>query len=128
MNKANPSDTEFLFLDLDLSIINVIVSSKIYDKRDNFNFELVNFPFLDGDVPRSPSYGVYISQLIRFARVCSHFNDFNNRNTFLTSKLLKQGYGYHKLRKAFSEFYYRHSELIVKYNIYLKTLLQQGVS
>ena len=53
------------------------------------------FPFLDGDVPLSPSYGIYISQLIRFARVCSHVDDFNNTNTFLTSKLLKQGYRYH---------------------------------
>ena len=47
---------------------------------------------------------------------------------FLTAKLLKQGYRYHKIRKAFSEFYHRHSELIVKYNIGLKTLLQQGIS
>ena len=101
LNKANPSDTEATFLDLDLSITNGIVSIKIYDKRDDFNFEIVNFTFLVGDVPRSPSYGVYISQLIRFARVCSPFVDFNNRNTFLTSKLLKQGYRYHKLRKAF---------------------------
>ena len=51
-------------MDLNLSITNGIVSSKIYDKRDDFNFEIVNFQFLDGDVPRSPSYGVYISQLI----------------------------------------------------------------
>ena len=58
----------------------------MYDKRDDFNFEIVNFPFLDGDVPRSPSYGVYISQLIRFARVCSIVDDFNNRNLFLTAK------------------------------------------
>ena len=128
LNKANPSDTQAPFLDLDLSITNGIVSTKIHDKRDDFNFEKVNFPFLDGDVPRSPSNGVYISQLIRFARVCSHVDDFNNRNKFLTSKLLKQGYRYHKLRKAFSKFYYRHSELIVKYNICLKTLLQQGIS
>ena len=84
--------------------------------------------FLDGDVPRSPSYGVYISQLIRFARVCSNVDDFNNRNLFLTAKLLKQGYRYHKIRKAFSKFYHRHSELIVKYNIGLKTLLQRGIS
>ena len=75
-----------------MSITNGIVSSKIYDKRDNFNFEIVTFPFLDGDVPRSPSYGVYISQLIRFARVCSNVDDFNNRNLFLTAKLLKQDY------------------------------------
>ena len=78
LNKANSSDTETPFLDLNLSITNGIVSSKIYDKRDDFSFEIVNFPFLDGDVPRSPSYGVYISQLIRFARVCSNVDDFNN--------------------------------------------------
>ena len=111
-----------------MSITNGIVTSKIYDKRDDFNFEIVNSPFLDGDVPRSPSYGVYISQLIRFARVCSNLVDFNNRNLFLTAKLLKQGYRYHKIRKAFSKFYQRHSELILKYNIGLKTLLQQGIS
>ena len=90
LNKANSSDTEAPFLDLNLSITNGIVSSKIYDKPDDFNFEIVNFPFLDGDVPSSPIYEVYISQLIRFARVCS--NVFNNRNLLFTAKLLKQGY------------------------------------
>ena len=70
---------------------------------------------------------IYISQLIRFARVC-YVDDSNNRNLFLTAKLLKQGYRYHKIRKAFSKFYHRHSELIVKYNVGLKTLLQQGIS
>ena len=107
-----------------MSITNGIVSSKIYDKRDEFNFEIVNFSFLDGDVPCSPSYCVYISQLICFARVCSNVDDFNNRNLFLTPKLLKQGHRYNKIRKAISEFYYRHSELIVKYNIGFKTRLQ----
>ena len=85
LNKANSSDSETQFLDLNLSITNGIVSSKIYDKWDDFNFEIVNFPFLDGDVPRSPSYGVYISQLIRFARVYSNVYDFNNKNLFLTA-------------------------------------------
>ena len=65
LNKTNPSDTETPFLDLDVSIPYDIVSTKIYDKGGDFNFEIVIFPFLDGDVPRSPSYGVYISQLIR---------------------------------------------------------------
>ena len=115
-------------MDLNLSITNDIVSSKIYDKRDDFNFEIVYFPFLDGDVLRSTSYAVYNSQLIRFARVCSNVDDFNNRNLTLTAKLLKQGYRYHKIRKAFSKFYHRHSELIVKYKIGSKTLLQQGIS
>ena len=104
LNKANASDTEAAFLDLHLSISNDIVSTKIYDKRDDFDFEIVNFPFLDGDVPRSTSYGVYISQLIRFARASSYVADFNTRNKLLTQKLLKQGYRYHKLRKTFSKF------------------------
>ena len=128
LNKAYSSDTEAPFLDLNLSITNGIVSSKMYDKRNDFNFEIVNFPFLDGDVPRSPSYGVYIFQLIRFATASSNVDDFNNRHLFLTAKLLKQGYRYHKIRKAFSKFYLRHPELIVKYNIGLKSLLQQGIS
>ena len=115
-------------MDLNSSITNGIVSSKIYDKQDDSNFEIVNFSFLDGDVPGSPSYDVYISQLFRFARVCSNVDDFNNRNLFLTAKLLKQGYRYHKIRKAFSKFYHRHSKLIVKYSIGLKTLLQQDIS
>ena len=71
LNKANASDTKAAFLNLHLSITNDIVSTKIYDKSDDFDFEIVNFPILDGDVPRSTSYGVYISQLIRFARASS---------------------------------------------------------
>ena len=64
LNNANSSDTEAPFLDLNLSITNGVVSSKIHDKRDDFNFEIVNFPFLDGDVPCSPSYGVYLRNLL----------------------------------------------------------------
>ena len=128
LNKANTADTEAPFFDLHLSISNGFVSSKIYDKRDDFDFDIVNFPFLDGDVPRSTSYGVYISQLIRFARVSSHVVDFNARNKSLTAKLLQQGYRYHKLRKAFSKFYRRHYELVSKFNVGLKTLLHQGLS
>ena len=93
LNKANTADTEAAFIDLHLSVSNDIVSTKIDDKRDDFDFEIVNFPILDGDVPLSTSYGVYISgvyisQLIRFARVSSHVADFNTRNKFLTQKLL----------------------------------------
>ena len=63
-----------------MSISNDIVPTKIYDKRDDFDFEIVNFSFLDGDVPRSTPYAVYISQLIRFARASSFITDFNTRN------------------------------------------------
>ena len=116
LNKANASDTEAAFLDLHLSISNDIVSTKIYDKRDDFDFEIVGFPFLDGDVPRSTSYGVYISQLIRFARASSYVADFNTRNKL-----------YHKLHKTFSKFYRRYYDLISKFQVGLKSLLRQGL-
>ena len=128
LNRANSSDTEAAFLDLHLSIVDGFVSCKIYDKRDDFDFEVVNFPFLDGDVPRAASYDVYISQLIRFARVSKYVTDFNTRNKLLTAKLLNQGYRYYKLRKAFSKFYRRHSDLVSKFNVGLKSLPQQGLS
>ena len=79
LNKANTSDTKATFLDLHLSISNEIVSTKIYDKRDDFDFDIANFPFLDSEVPRSSSYGVYFSQLIRFARASSYITDFTLR-------------------------------------------------
>ena len=126
--KTYTSDTKALFLDLHLSISNDIVSTKIYDKLEDYDFEIVNFPFLDDDVPRSTSYGVYgvyISQLIRFARASSHVADFNTRNEL---KLLRQGYPYNKLRKAFSKFYRQYYDLISKFQIGLKFLLGQGLS
>ena len=108
-----------------LSISNDTVSTKIYDKRDDFDFEIANFPFLDGDVPRSTSYGVYISQLIRFARASSYVTDLNTRNKLLTQKILKHGYRYHKLRKTFSKFYRRYYDLISKFKV--GSLLRQGL-
>ena len=79
LNKADTIDTAAPFLNLYMSISNSFFSSKIYDKRDDFDFDIVNFPFLDDYVPRRPSYGVYISLLIRFARECGHVDDFNSR-------------------------------------------------
>ena len=89
LNKANVSDTEASFLDIHLFISDGFVKTKIFDKRDAFYFAIVNFSFLDGDVPRSTYYGVYISQLIRFARVSSHVDDLNTRNKVLTAELVR---------------------------------------
>ena len=129
LNKANTSDTEAPFLDFWICIY--LFQTDLFHLKfmiSAMTLILVNFPFLDGDVPRSTSYGVYISQLIRFARVSSHVVDFNARNKCLTAKLLQQGYRYHKLRKTFSKFYRRHYELVSKFNVGLKTLLHQGLS
>ena len=80
------------------------LNNKIYDKRDDFSFPIVNYPFLDDDVPLSPSYSVYISQLVRFARVCNNVLDFNERNLCITEKVLHQGFRYHKLVKTLLNF------------------------
>jgi len=73
-----------------------------------FDFDIVNFSSLDGNIPISPSYGTYLSQLIRFARVCNKVDEFNDRNSIISRKLLKQGFLYHKLRKTFAKFYNRY--------------------
>ena len=72
--------------------------------RDDFDFDIVNFPFLDVDVPRSTSYGVYISQLIRFARVSSHVDDFNIRNKVLTAKFSDNDIDLIKFVRRFQNF------------------------
>ena len=99
-----------------MSILDGFISYKIYDKRNDFDFEIVN-PYLDGKVPRRTSYGVNILQLIRFARVSSHVTDFNTRNKLLTAKLLNQDYRYHKLRKTVLKIYSRHFDLVSKFNV-----------
>ena len=83
LNRANSPDTEAPFLDLNLCISNGTVSTKIYDKRDDFDFDIVNFPFLDGDVPRRTSYGLYISQLIRFASLGEKRANLSAYRTFV---------------------------------------------
>ena len=93
-----------------------------------FKIFILRKELLDGDVPLAPSYGIYISQLVRFARVCTKVSDFNERNLYLTDKLLRQGYRYHRLLKTFSKFYYRYTTLIRKFNCTCKSLVKQGIS
>ena len=99
-NVIDVFQTTSRYLDDILNINNVH-----FHKRDDFDFEIINLQLLDGGVPCSSSYGVYISQPIRFASASSHVADFNTGNKLLTQKLLKQGYRYHKLHKTFSKFY-----------------------
>ena len=91
------------------------------------NFDIEAFTFFDDDVSRRPSYGVNISQLIRFARMCRHVDDFNARYVLLlnfSSRVSR----YHMLRRAFSKFYRRHNELVSKFEVRLKYLLHHDLS
>ena len=101
-------------MDLGLSFTDGMVSSGICDRRDGFSFGMVVFPFLDGDVPRSPSCGVCVSRLVCFARVCVSVGGFGGGDLFLAAGLLKQGCGCRRVGGSFSELCHRHSELIVK--------------
>ena len=124
LNKANTSDKETSFLDLNKKVI-----GSVYDKRDDFGFPIVNFPWLSGVVPRLPSYGVYISQLVIFARCCPSVSDFNSKNLQLTSKLLTQGYRYHKLRKTFGKFFRSYSDLLFNFGeISFQEYVMEGIS
>ena len=92
-------------------------------------FPIVNFPWLSGDVPRLPSYGIYISQLVIFARCCTSVFDFHSKNLQITSKLLTQGYRYNKLRKTFGKFFRSYSELLSKFcDISFQEYLSKGIS
>ena len=88
------------------------------------DFDIVNFPIFRWRCSTSS----FLRSIYLSAQVCSHVDDFNTRNKCLTAKLLKQGYRYHKLRKAFSKFYRRHYELLSRFNVGLKSLLHQGLS
>ena len=83
-----------------------------YDKCDYFDFHIVNFPYLSSNIPESPAYGVFVSQLIRYARVGSKYEDFLFRGSILVSKLLQQGYS---SRTTFRKLYGRHTDLVHKF-------------
>ena len=118
------SSTSAFYLDLLLSIgQDGHLHTSIYDKRDDFNFHITNFPFLSSNIPSSPAYGVFISQLIRYARACSSYECFILRDRRLSSKLLKQGYLVERLKSSFRKLYGRYGDLIQQYEVSLSRML-----
>ena len=112
------------YLDLLLSIgRDGQLHTSIYDKRDDFNFHITNFPLLSSNIPSSPAYGVFISQLIRYARACSSYECFILRARRLSSKLLKQGYLVERLKSSFRKFYGRYGDLVEQYGVTLSRML-----
>ena len=109
--------TETAYLDCYLYIDNGKLTTRLYDKRDDFNFLSINFPFLSSNIPSTPAYGVYVSQLIRYARACPNYQDFMERGKVLTTKLLSQGYKKFKLVATLKKFYGRHHDLVNPYNV-----------
>ena len=79
------------------------------------------------NIPAKPTYGVYISQLIRLCRICDYFTDFVIRHRMLTERLIKQGYLYSKLCTNFKKFSKRHPKLFSKYAVSVKTHVHEGI-
>ena len=95
------TDRSASYLDLHLEIdSDGRLRTKLYDKRDDFNFPIVNFPFIFGSIPAAPACGVYISQLIRYSRACDSYQDFLDRGLLLTRKLPNQGFLWVKLKSS----------------------------
>ena len=95
----------------------------LYDKCDDFNFHISNFPFLSSSIPSSPAYGVFISQLFQHARACSSYECFILRAARLSNKLLLQGYVKERLSSSLRNFFGRYGDLIKQYEVPLSRML-----
>jgi hypothetical protein len=112
------TDTSASYIGLHLEIDSEgRLRTKLNDKTDDFNFHIVNFPFICSNIPAVPAYGVYISQLIRYSRACGSYQDFLDRGLLLTRKLLNQGFLLVKLKSSHRKFYGRHHDLVDRYGI-----------
>ena len=91
------------------------VATKLCGRRDVFGFRIVGFPFMSSNIPSAPAYGVYASQLVRYAHCCSNYSDFLTRHRALVKRLLSQGYKVNRLSNTFKKFYGRHTDLVGQY-------------
>ena len=110
------------YLDLHLKIDSEgQLRTKLYDKRDDINFPILNFTFICSNIPAAPAYGVYIYiyQKILYSRACVSYQKFLDRRFLLTRKLLKQGFILVKLKSSLRKFYGRHHDLVDRYEIYM---------
>ena len=124
IKNTTESNTSASYLDLLLSIgRDGQLRTSLYDKRDDFNFHITNFPFLSSNIPSSPAYGVFISQLILYTRTCSSYECYILRAARLSSKLLGLGYLRERLKSSLRNFYGRYGDLIKHYEVSLSQML-----
>jgi hypothetical protein len=114
------------FLDLYLQFCQL--STKIYDKWDDFNFKIINFPNMCSNIPASPVYGAYISQLIRYARTSSNYSDFLKRHLYLRNGLLDQGNKKIRLIRSLKKFIFRYQDLVEIYSVSAETMINESFS
>ena len=127
LKKTTECGTQLSYLDILITIENGKYSTAVYDKRDNFNFNIVNFPYLSSNIPSGPAYGVYISQLVRIGRICSNYTQFTWRHYKLTQRLIHQGFRYSTLCIAFRKFVRKYTQVLEKYGWSIRKHIEDGV-
>ena len=117
INSESNNPKDIAYLDLRIKLENGSVDFSIYDKRDDFTFEIVNFPYIDSCIPKKSALGVFYSQLIRYTRICSKLDSFKHKTKGLIERLRTQGYKFEDLRKLSLRFFKERQELVSRYNI-----------
>ena len=128
LKKTTESHDSCSYLDLNINILNGKFYTDLYDKRDTFSFSIVNFPHMDSNIPSKPAYGVAISQLVRYLRICCNYQDFAYRSKLLTTRLLRQGYVYQKLCSTYKTFVHRYPMTLQKYGRCLKDIITECIA
>ena len=127
LKKTTETDSKLSYLDLEINIVDSRFTTTVYDKRDGFNFHIVNFPYMDSNIPSKPAYGVYISQLVRIGRICDNYENFSTRHHHLTCRLVKQGFLYDKLISSFKKFCSRYPDIFSKFKISVRKHVEEGI-
>ena len=109
------------YLDLRIEIKDNKIHTSLFDKRDAFHFTIVNFPYLTGNIPTKQSYGVFVSQLVRYARCCQDLKDFRSRTLILVKRLVRQHFTINLLKRTFGKFAESYYELLAKYGVHAYT-------
>ena len=117
LNRENESNQKANFLDLDEEIIGKEITVNVYDKRNSFNFEIINYPDLSGNIPKKAAYGVFTSQITRYAKICSNPEDLTDNIRKLASKLQKKKYTLQGLKNTAKQCFKRHPEILDKITI-----------
>ena len=127
IKETTESTNSASYLDLYLQVGSNGLHTKLYDKRDDFDFEIINYPHLSSNIPTSPAYGVYVSQLLRYCRACDSYNHFKVRHKSLASKLVSQGYLPKRLVRTFKKFYGRYEDIVAKYDKSVTQMISDSI-
>ena len=127
LKKTTETDSRLSYLDLEVNIVDGKFTTAVYDKRDGFSFHIVNFPYMDSNIPSKPAYGVYISQLVRIGRICDNYKSFYTRHHLLTCRLVKQGFLYDKLVTSFKKFCGGYPDIFSKFGVSVRRHVEDGV-